>query len=227
MKRILFLLAVCCLMLVVVACTPDEKRDYMTWDEYMAAEIDSEVTIEAYVQGKQAWWENKGTFYLQDEDGGYFVYEMPCTEEEYNKLTVGTKIRVTGVKAEWAGEIEIVDPTFKVLEGNYVAKAVDVTDKLGTDELIKYQNMKVSFSELTVVNVAYKNNEIGNDIYVTVSYNGAEYDFCVESYLTDKNTDVYKAVSALNIGDHINVEGFLYWYNGVNTHITSVSSHTH
>ena len=45
----------------------------------------------------------------------------------------------------------------------------------------------------------------------------------MESYLCDKNTDVYAAVKALTIGDTINLEGYLYWYEGVNPHITAVS----
>ena len=45
-----------------------------------------------------------------------------------------------------------------------------------------------------------------------------------ESYLCDKDTDVYKAVEALQIGDKIDMEGFLYWYEGVNPHITSVTA---
>jgi hypothetical protein len=33
---------------------------------------------------------------------------------------------------------------------------------------------------------------------------------------------VYKAVKGLRVGDKIDLEGFLYWYNGANPHITSV-----
>ena len=39
----------------------------------------------------------------------------------------------------------------------------------------------------------------------------------------DSSTDVYKAVKELKIGDTIDMEGFLYWYEGVNPHITSVT----
>ena len=45
----------------------------------------------------------------------------------------------------------------------------------------------------------------------------------MESYLCDSSTDVYKAVEALEIGQTIDCEGFLYWYEGVNPHITSVT----
>ena len=49
------------------------------------------------------------------------------------------------------------------------------------------------------------------------------YDFCVEFYLCGKDTDVYKAVEALQVGDVVDLVGFLYWYNGANPHITAVT----
>ena len=83
--------------------------------------------------------------------------------------------------------------------------------------------MLVEFKGLTVKELSYKDSEWDKDIYLKVSYNGTDYDFCVENYLCGPDTDVYKAVQALEAGDVIDVEGFLYWYNGVNTHITSIS----
>jgi hypothetical protein len=62
----------------------------------------------------------------------------------------------------------------------------------------------------------------GSDLYFSVTDGTNTYTFTVESYLCGKDTDVYKAVKALNVGDVINLEGFLYWYDGVNPHITSV-----
>jgi len=196
----------------------------MTYAEYAAADLDTEVTIEAYVQATQSWWDNKITVYAQDKDGAYFLYEMACSEEDAAKLVPGTKIRVNGYKAEWAGEVEIVDATFE-FAGNdtFIAEAVDVTDKLGTDELVNYQNQYVLFTDLTVEGIEYKNGEPGDDIYVTVGKDGASYSFCVERYLTDPETEVYKAVGELKAGDVIDVNGFLYWYEGVNTHITAVT----
>ena len=37
----------------------------MSYEEYMAAELDSKVVIEASVQAKQSWWEDKATVYAQ------------------------------------------------------------------------------------------------------------------------------------------------------------------
>ena len=206
----------------------DKAEGVMSYAEYAAAAIDTEVVIEAYVQGKQSWWDNKVTAYLQDEDGAYFCYNMACSEEDFAKLTQGTKIRVKGYKAEWSGEVEIVDATFEIIEGNYVATATDVTALLGTDALIEKQNMFVAFKGMTVESAAiYKwdgSGQDGDDLYFDVSLDGNTYTFTVESYLCDKSTDVYQAVKNLKVGDVIDLEGFLYWYEGVNPHITSVAA---
>ena len=236
MKRLLAVLMILVMAVsVFVACDkteddtpkvdPNAKSEgVMTYAQYDAAAIDDAVVIEAFVQAKQSWWDNKATVYLQDGEGAYFVYEMACTEADYAKLTKGTKIKVTGNKAEWDGEIEIVDATFEFAgTDTYVAEATDVTALLGKDEIIKKQNMFVKFTDMTVVSVEFKNGEPGDDIYVTLSKDGAEYSFCVERYLTDPDTQVYKDVSALKAGDVIDVEGFLYWWNAPNTHITAVA----
>ena len=229
MKKILsvFVLMVLCLSCMLVSCEKEDinakSEGVMTYAEYEAAAIDADVVIEAYVQATQSWWDNKITVYAQDGEGGYFMYEMACSEADAAKLTAGTKIKVTGKKAEWAGEVEIVDATFEIVEGNYVAKAQDITSKLGTDELINYQNQLAAFKGVTVKSISYKNGEPGDDIYVTVTYNGADYDFCVERYLTGPDTDVYKAFAEIKAGDVVDIEGFVYWYNGINTHITKVT----
>lgn len=207
------------------AVTEAPAADVMSHEEYMAAPMNSEVTVETYVQGHQSWWDGKVTVYCQSPDGAYFLYELQCSEEDAAKLEPGTKIRVNGFKGEWSGEVEIMDGTFEFVEGGdtFVAEPADVTELLGTDELIDHQNEVVAFKGLTVEKIAYKNDEPGDDIYVTVGYNGASYNFCVEMYLTGPDTDVYKAVGELNEGDVVDMEGFLYWYEGVNTHITSVT----
>ena len=242
MKKIIALMMAAAMMLSFAACTSQqegnesdaissaatETETAMTYDEYVAAELESEVVVETYVQAKQGWWEKDGvgvaTFYTQDEDGAYFIYEMPCSKEDYdNKLVKGAKILVKGYKAEWSGEVEIIDATYEVLDGNYVAEPVDLTEKLGTDDLIKYQNQFAAFKGMTVEKIEYKNGEPGDDIYVTLGYKGASYSFCVEAYLTGADTDVYKAVGALKAGDMVDVEGYAYWYEGINTHITNVT----
>ncbi|MCR5458715.1 MAG: hypothetical protein K6F51_02345 [Acetatifactor sp.] len=202
----------------------------MTYAEYAAAEVDDPVVIEAYVQANQSWWDGKLTVYAQDKDGAYFIYNMACaSQEDADKLVPGTKIRVTGYKAEWAGEVEIAeDATYEIIAGDtFIAEPVDVTELLGTDALIEKQNQKVAFKGMTVESEAlYKwdgSGKEGDDLYFNVSVNGNTYTFTVESYLCGADTEVYKTVKALKKGDVVDLEGFLYWYEGVNPHITAAT----
>ena len=205
----------------------------MSYAEFTAAAVDDPVCVETYVQAKQSWWDDKATVYTQDQDGAYFLYNMACSEADYAKLVAGQKIRVTGFKAEWSGEIEIVDASFELLDGDsFVATAADVTDLLGKDELVEHQNQLVSFKGMTVeaydesgAAFAYKNEaDKTDDLYFKVSKDGQTYDFCVEYYLCNEETEVYKAVENLKVGDTVDFEGFLYWYEGPNPHITAVTA---
>ena len=241
MKKILSLVLALALALCVLPVLAEEAASeaeetaeiaLMTYEEYKQAQVDDPVYVETYVQATQSWWDNKITVYGQSPEGAIFIYNMTCSEEDAAKLTAGTKIAVKGYKAEWAGEIEIAEgATFEFVEGDpWIAEPEDVTAKLGTDELINCQNELVAFKGLTVeaqddgAAFNYKNAENKtDDLYFRVSKDGKPYDFCVEFYLCGQDTEVYKAVEALQVGDVIDCEGFLYWYNGANPHITAVT----
>lgn len=242
MKRIVTLVLAAVLALSLFACVSADEVTVMTYDEFVAAEVDTEVTVETYVQAKQGWWtdSNSGvsqaSFYTQSEEGGYFLYNLPCSEEEYEALVPGTKIRVTGFKAEWSGEVEIIDATYEIIEDAepYVAEAADVTELFGTDELVGKINQFVAVKGATVAAAndagaayLYKwdgSGADGDDLYFNVTIGETTYTFTVESYLCGAGTEVYEAVKALNVGDAIDLEGFLYWYEGPQPHITSVAA---
>lgn len=219
-----------------------KSEGVMTYSEYAAAALDTEVTIETYVQDKQGWWENEGvgnaTFYTQDAEGGYFLYNMPCTKEDYDAMVPGTKIKVTGYKSEWAGEVELSfdlanEKNYEIESGDtYVATAQDLTASFADeDALAAKQNTYATFKGLTVADsngAAFLYNwdgsgSQGDDIYFKLSdANGNTRTFVIESYLRGADTDVYKAVEALNVGDTVDVTGFLYWYEGPQVHTTDV-----
>ena len=215
--------------------TEAPEADCMTYEEYAAADVDTPVCIETYVQAHQSWWDNKITVYAQSKDGAYFLYNMECSEEQAALLTEGTHIRVNGFKAEWEGEVEIMDATFEILEGTYVAPALDITGTLAAKNLIDSQNQKIAVRDLEVVAADDKGASFlynwdgsgaagnNNDLYFNVSDGTGTYTFTVESYLCGEGTDVYNTVTGLKVGDKIDVEGFLYWYNGMQPHVTSVT----
>ena len=233
MKKLLALMLVLAMAFSFTAFASADG-EVMSYAEYAAAELDTAVVVETYVQAHQSWWDGKVTVYTQDKDGAYFLYNMACSEEDAEKLVPGAKIKVTGYKSEWAGEVEITDATFEFVDGEpFVAEPEDVTALLGKEELAEKQNKLVAFKGMTVeaydesgAAFAYKNDvDKTDDLYFKVSKDGEVYDFCVEFYLCGKDTDVYKAVEALEVGQVIDLEGFLYWYEGANPHITSVKMH--
>ena len=252
MKKLIALMLVLVMMLCVAACAPAETPNdedktpgssssnvvtstAMTFAECLAAAEDDAVEVECYVQATQSWWDNKIVVYAQDKDGGYFAYNLACTEEDSAKLVSGTKINIKGFKTFYKGMPEIAEgATFTVVEGadTYKAEATDMTDLLGKQELVNKAGMLAAFKGLTVEGFSYQNDTPGKDIYLNLKLNDASYSFCVESYLTGADTDVYKAVEALQAGDKVDIEGFVYWYDadedgesgdGINTHITKVT----
>ena len=106
----------------------------------------------------------------------------------------------------------------------YVTEVKNLDDKFGdNDALLPYQNQLVAFTGVSVENISYKGGEPGDDIYLTVSRDGKTMDICVERYLTDPDSEVYTTVGELEVGSVIDFEGFLYWYEGANPHITSIT----
>lgn len=242
-KKLLSVLLAGAMALSLAACgnsTPAaDNEGVMTYAEYAAADLDTEVTVETYVQAHQSWWDNKVTVYTQDEDGAYLLYELQCSEEDAEKLVPGTKIRVSGFKSEWSGEVEIVDAKFEFVDDgtSFIASPVDLTDKLASDDLINYQNQLFAANGLTVVArpsgnaFDYKWDNSGShdensDLYFDVQdAAGNTITLTIESYLCDNTTDIYETVENLNVGDTVDVEGYLYWYEGANPHIVGMGVH--
>lgn len=249
MKKLIAMLLALAMMLCVVACAPAETPNtddetpastVMTHAEYVAAAQDEAVEIEAYVQSTESWYNNAIKIYAQDKTGGsYFGYDIPCTEEQAAKLVPGTKINIKGYKAYWDGmpEIAAKDAVLTILEGDdtYVAPATDLTDMLGKIELLDKVGLLGAFKGMTIASISYKNNEPGDDIYVDVTLGENTYSFCVERWQVGPDTETYKAFADLKVGDKVDIEGFVYWWDadvvgvpsenamGINTHITKIT----
>ena len=216
--------------------TGDATTGVMTHAEYLAAAADEPVEVECYVQATQSWYNGAIVIYAQDKSyGGYFGYNIPCSEEDAAKLVPGTKINIKGYKTFYKGMPEIASDgaVLTILEGEdtFIANAEVLTDMLGKQELVNRAGALGMFKDLTIAKIEYRNGEPGDDIYVDFTLGDRTYSFCVERYLTGPETDVYKAFADLQVGDVVNVYGFVYWYDadedgqsgdGINTHITQI-----
>ena len=236
MKKLIALLLALTLMVAIVGC--EKKPAAMTHEQYVAAANDSEVIVEAYVAAIESWWDGFIQVYALTDEGGYYIYNLACTEEEAAKFVPGTLVRFTGFKGEWAGEVEILDAKYEIVKTtDKTFTADDVTAVFGTDELAKHMNDLVAVKGLTVaaskdangndVAFLYKwdgSGSQGDDLYFNVALGDKVFTFTVNVYMvgTGSDSEVYKTIEGLKIGDVIDIEGFLYWYNGAQPHVTSV-----
>lgn len=237
MKTRFFAVLLAVMMIVAVCVAATAEQAVMTHAQFDAAQPDDPVTVETWVQAHEAYYKQNGTvcIHAQSPDGAYYVFDAKVPEETVEKLKPGVKIRVSGFKSVWEGEVEITDAKVEIIEGEpFIAEPLDVTEMLGKDELEKHMNEFVSFKGMKVeasndsgAAFLYKadgsgSREANSDVYFKVSKNGQTYQFSVRAYLCDNTTDVYKAAENLKVGDTVDMEGFLYWYNGANPHITSI-----
>ena len=96
MKKFLAILLTLAMCFALAACSgggqqpepepeaPDlnaKSEGVMTYEEYAAADIGNEVTVEGYVQAAASWWNNQISVYAQDLTGAYYIENMACTEE--------------------------------------------------------------------------------------------------------------------------------------------------
>lgn len=224
MKKLLTILFTLLMVVTLAGCNKVTAKN--NFQDYMDADLDTELELVVTIQDIEPWWDGKITLYCRDNDGGYLLYETPCaTEEEAEALVPGTMLKVTGVKSEWAGELELVDTKYEIVKGKgKIYDAVDFTSLIGNDaELAKHITEKGLFKNLTVV--SYDKAE-GKDGYLLVKdANGTEITFVVRRYLTPDGSEVANAVAELKAGDVVDLEAYVYWYNAPESRITKVVKH--
>ena len=212
----------------------------LTYAEYAAASDEAKVVIEGYIQSYAlVYGGSRVSMFLQDDDGGYYVYLAVCDAEKASQLEIGKLVRVTGVKGSYAGEREVQEQsTFEFLSESKIYDPFDITALLGeTPTLEKMMNRRVSLKGLVIresygtddASFAFLYNWDGsgkagdnNDIYFSASH-GEDYSlFVVESDENQEGSSVYSSATSFSVGDVVDLEGFLYWYNGPNIHVSSI-----
>lgn len=201
---------------------------------FLAAEEDSPVTVECFVQAKDAWMDGVGALYAQNEEGAYYLPRLRCSREEYEGLEIGRKIRVKGYKSHWNDSVEIADALVQPLDGSWIAGTRDVTAMIGTGELAEHQNEKVCFRGMTIEAMpdgksvwyyGWDNSAPageGTERYFRASFEGTVYDFTVKPSLCEDAEEVLKTLEQLQVGDRVDLTGFLRYYNGPLPRITEI-----
>ena len=218
----------------------------MSYARYQALPMGSYVTVDACVQDVLRYADGKADLFAQSEDGAFFIRQLRCTQEEYNALTPGRRVEVSGYKTDFSGEQEISDASLTPLDGSFVAQPLDIIRLLDAQAsecgplldataLWQYQNRKLLFTGMTVepmwdgssaVFYGWDNSHAGDsecDLYFNLSCNGSVLTFVVHSALRSSDSDAYRTARNLRIGDTVDAEAYLYWYNGPQPWVTELS----
>ena len=189
----------------------------LTHAEFMAKENEEAVVIKGVITGiVETTKEND--LYLQDTDGGYFVYKLEKKPSEMG-LKIGMTVRVSGIRSTYSGIAQVADPSVEILDSNINAVApTDITDiykaadGLDADELVDMQSMLVTIKGATVLGQSQDNDTYwcftlaGNQSYVRISSS--------TSMLTKEQDTAFKKAVNDHIGYASDITGLVSLYNG-------------
>ena len=208
-----------------------EVSDY---ESFLSDDGQHPLTIDSYLQQKCAWQDGYTSLYLEDETGAYYVYRLICSIEEYEAMQPGRKMRITGYKSEFSGEPEITDATVSMLDGEYFAKPVDISD-VTEEDLHRHINHAVTFQNFEIAPMFdgrsawfYEWDNSGSaydesDLYFVAVGPAFSCSSVVNTQLRAADSDTYLAVQRLSVGDRVNLTGILTWYNGPQLLVTDLA----
>ena len=175
-----------------------------SWAEYKAAADDSTLVVKGVVTGimSKTKGNSSNCLYLQDSDGGYYVYAMAADPVE-SGIEVGMTVRVTGAKDTYSGTLEIANATVEILdEGKTAYAPVDWTSKydaattLKDEALTKEQALLVTIKGVEVTGQDtssgyYKFKKNGLESYVRISSSVCPIDKDAQTALKNGHAEHY------------------------------------
>ncbi len=181
----------------------------LTWAEYMAKADDEAVVIKGVVTAIFAG-ENEKDIYLQDNDGGYYLYSVTAIPEG---LEVGMTIRATGLRDTYGGGAQVAKgATVEILDTNKVeVTPTDITEivknaeSAKAKELVNLAGKFVSINGVTVLGQS-KSNDTYYD-FVLNNVRAYSRISTTNNFLTAEQTDAFKQSVADNFGKSATVTG--------------------
>lgn len=191
------------------------KFTELTWQQFTAAEDDTAVVIKGVIGGIVNT-SSKHELYLQDDDGGYYVYNLAA--EKMEGLQIGQEIRVRGTRDTYYGVNQVVEADVEVLNATPVdVVAQDITETFKNAADLKDESLYALQSKLIVIKGAtvlgqdasdssYYNFKLGNKkSYVRISSSACMFG--------SEDQKAFKDAVAANKGKVADVTGFISIYN--------------
>ena len=193
------------------------KFKEFTWQEFYDAEKDTPVTIKGVITGIVET-SKENDLYIEDENGGYFVYNLAKLPSEMG-LKIGMTVRVRGIRSTYSGiaqvsnaSVEIIDSTVKEVVPTDITEAFKNAASLSADELFLKQSMFVTIKGATVLGQSSANDTYfefalgGKVAYVRISSS--------TSMLTADDDKAFRQNVENNKGYGADVTGCVSVYNG-------------
>ena len=189
----------------------------LTWAEFVATEDDAPVVIKGVITGIINT-ETKHELYLEDKDGGYYVYNLDPAIVKMDELAIGMEIRVSGIRDTYYGVNQVINASVEVLNATPapvvpkdITTAVLEADSLKDAALLKLQSTLVTIQGVTVIGQDSK-----NDTYFNFSIDGKLSYVRISgsaNMLSDEDTATFKKNVADNVGKGATVTGLVSIYN--------------
>ena len=175
-----------------------------SWAEYKAAADDSTLVVKGVVTGimSKTKGNSSNCLYIQDGDGGYYVYAMAADPIE-SGIEVGMTVRVTGAKDTYSGTLEIANATVEILDSGKTAYApadwtakYDAATSLKDEALTKEQALLVTIKGVEVTSQDtssgyYKFKKNGLESYVRISSSVCPIDKDAQTSLKNGHAEHY------------------------------------
>ena len=175
-----------------------------SWAEYKAAADDSTLVVKGVVTGimSKTKGNSSNCLYIQDGDGGYYVYAMAADPIE-SGIEVGMTVRVTGAKDTYSGTLEIANATVEILDSGKTEYApadwtvkYDAATSLKDEALTKEQALLVTIKGVEVTSQDtssgyYKFKKNGLESYVRISSSVCPIDKDAQTALKNGHAEHY------------------------------------
>ncbi len=187
----------------------------LTWAEFVATADDEAVVIKGIITGIVNT-DSKHELYLEDADGGYYVYNLDA--EKMNGLQIGMEVRISGNRDTYYGVNQVINASVEILNATPAPVAAkDITEivkaaqNFKAEELTKLQSTLVCIKDVTVLgqnkndNTYYDFSIGGKSSYVRISGSA--------NMLSDADTTTFKKNVSENVGMGATVTGIVSIYN--------------
>ena len=197
------------------------KYEAMTWADFIAAEDGAPVFVKGVVTGIAAKSKDasKNNVYLEDNDGGYLIFELEKDPIADLGIQVGMTVEASGVKAVYYGVHEVKSATVNVVDTTIkTVTPADFTEIALSVKTAKDEKLTGAHNRLvTIKGVELTGQSASNDSYYMFKIGNIETYIRIsgsECMLNKADQKAFKDTYAAAVGSKADITGIISIYSG-------------